>query len=345
MNIDTFEINNGKTFIIAELSANHNQDFSLAVRTIKAAKKAGADAIKLQTYKPESLTIEADTPYFSEKTEGLWKGYTPYELYKEAQTPWEWQPKLKEIAEKEGLVFFSSPFDFEGVDFLNDMEVPAYKIASFEITDIPLIKYAASKMKPIILSTGIATLSDIENAVNACKEVGNNEIIILKCTSSYPASYTEINLKTIPSIPTVFATLVGISDHTMGGSVSIAAVALGACIVEKHFIMDRSLGGPDSAFSMEPDEFKQMVDSIRIVEQSLGRINFNLTESTVKSRNTRRSLFIVKDIKKGELFTSDNTRSIRPGNGLEPKYYDDIIGKKSTKDIKKGMPLKWDMIS
>lgn len=343
MKIGRFEINKGKTFIIAELSANHNQDFDLAVKTIKAAKEAGADAIKLQTYKPDSLTINADTEYFAPKTEGIWKGYTPYNLYKEAYTPWEWQPKLQKIAEEEGLIFFSSPFDFEGVDFLEAMDVPAYKIASFEITDIPLIKYTASKMKPIIVSTGIATLADIELAVNTCREVGNNEIAILKCTSSYPAPYDEINLKTIPEISKVFNTQVGLSDHTMGFTVPIAAVSLGATIVEKHFILDRSLGGPDSTFSMEPTEFRQMVDSIRIVEKALGEVNFNLTEKTAKSRNSRRSLFVVEDIKKGEVLTEKNVRSIRPGFGLEPKYYENILGKVAVKDLQKGYPLKWDM--
>lgn len=344
MQIADFKINNGKTFIVAELSANHNQDYDLAVRTIKVAKEAGADAIKFQTYKPESLTIDADTKYFAPKTEGIWKGYTPYKLYEEAHTPWEWQPKLKKIAEKEGLICFSSPFDYASVDFLEEMNVPAYKIASFEITDIPLIKYTASKMKPIIISTGIATLCDIEAAVNACREVGNNDIAILKCTSSYPAPYDEINLNTIPEIPKIFNTLVGLSDHTMGLTVPIAAVSLGACIIEKHFILDRKLGGPDSSFSMEPEEFKQMVESIRIIEKALGSINFNLTEKTRKSRNSRRSLFVVRDIKKGESITKDNIRSIRPGDGLEPKYYDDILGKKAAYNIKKGNPLEWKML-
>lgn len=345
MIIDNFEINKGKTFIIAELSANHNQDFDLAVQTIKAAKQAGADAIKFQTYKPESLSVDADTKYFAAKTEGIWKGYTPYKLYEEAHTPWKWQPILKDIAEKEGLICFSSPFDFESVDFLENMNVPAYKIASFEITDIPLIKYTASKMKPIIISTGIATLADIELAVNTCIEVGNKDIAILKCTSSYPAPYDEINLNTIPEIPKIFNTLVGLSDHTMGFTVPIAAVALGASIVEKHFILDRAIGGPDSSFSMEPKEFKQMVDSIRIVEKSLGKINFNLTNKTIKSRNSRRSLFVVKDIKKGDKITPDNIRSIRPGNGMEPKYYEEVLGKTFKRDIKKGIPLDWNMIS
>ena len=345
MKIDNFEINKGKTFIIAELSANHNHNYDLAVKTIKAAKEAGADAIKFQTYKPDSLTIDANTKYFAPKTDGIWKGYTPYKLFQEAYTPWEWQPKLKKIAEEEGLICFSSPFDFEGVDFLEKMNVPAYKIASFEITDIPLIRYTALKMKPIIISTGIATLADIELAINTCKEVGNNDIAILKCTSSYPAPYNEINLNTIPEISKIFNTVVGLSDHTIGTSVPIGAVALGASIVEKHFILDRNIGGPDSSFSMEPKEFKQMVNSIRIIEQALGRINFSLTEKTIKSRNSRRSLFAVQDIAKGEIFTSKNIRSIRPGDGLEPKYYEDILGKIATKDIKKGIPLNWNMIT
>lgn len=341
MKIDDFEINKNRTFIIAELSANHNQNFDLAVKTIKAAKQSGADAIKFQTYKPESLSINANTPYFAKKTEGLWKGYTPYELYQEAQTPWDWQPKLKKIAEDEGLICFSSPFDFEAVDFLEKMNVPAYKIASFEITDIPLIEYVAKKGKPIIISTGVATLADIELAINSCRKVGNNDIVILKCTSSYPAPYNEINLRTIPEIAKIFNVEVGLSDHTMGFVVPIAAVSLGACIIEKHFILDRKIGGPDSAFSMQADEFKQMVDSIRIVEQSLGRIDFELTEKTIKSRALARSLFIVEDIKKGEIFTNKNIRSIRPADGLHPKYLYDVLGSKARKDLKFGNPLKF----
>ncbi len=328
-----------KVFIIAELSANHNHDFELAVKTIKAIKDSGADAVKLQTYTPDTITIDCDNEYFQIKSGTLWDGKTLYELYKEAYTPWEWQPKLKKIAEDLGLICFSSPFDKTAVDFLEEMNVPAYKIASFEITDIPLIEYVASKGKPVIISTGIAALSDIEEAINACKRMGNERIALLKCTSAYPAPLEEINLKTIPDIRKTFGTIVGLSDHTLGCSVSIAAVALGAQIIEKHFILDRKLGGPDATFSMEPEEFKLMVKSIREIEKALGKVNYELTEQAEKSKIFARSLFVVKDIKKGEVFTEENIRSIRPGYGEHPKFLQNIIGKKAVRDIKKGTPF------
>lgn len=336
-------LNYKKVFIIAELSANHNQNFDLAVKTIKAMKDAGADAVKLQTYTPDTITIDCDNKYFQIK-DGLWQGKTLYQLYQEAYTPWEWQPKLKEIAEDLGLICFSSVFDKTAVDFLEKMNVPAYKIASFEITDIPLIEYIASKGKPVIISTGIATLSDIEEAVNACKRMGNDQIALLKCTSAYPAPIEDANLLTIPNMKETFGTVVGLSDHTLGSSVAIASVALGAKLIEKHFILDRNLGGPDSAFSMEPEEFKQMVKSIREVEKALGKVTYDLTEKQKKSRDLSRSLFIVKDIKKGEVFTEDNVRSIRPGYGLSPKHYSNVIGKMTTKDIERGTPLKIEMV-
>jgi len=336
-------LKSNKVFIIAELSANHNQNFDLAVKTIKAMKEAGADAVKLQTYTPNTITIDCDNEYFQIK-EGLWRGKTLYQLYQEAYTPWEWQPKLKKIAEDLGLICFSSAFDKTSVDFLEKMNVPAYKVASFEITDIPLIEYIASKGKPVIISTGIATLSDIEEAVNACKRMGNDQVALLKCTSAYPAPIEDANLLTIPNMKETFGTIVGLSDHTLGSSVAIASVALGAKLVEKHFILDRNLGGPDSAFSMEPEEFKQMVKSIREVEKALGKVTYDLTEKQKKSRELSRSLFVVKDIKKGEVFTEDNVRSIRPGYGLEPKYLKDILGKRAKKNIKKFTQLKWEMI-
>jgi pseudaminic acid synthase len=336
-------LNYKKVFIIAELSANHNQNFDLAVKTIKAMKDAGADAVKLQTYTPDTITIDCDNKYFQIK-DGLWQGKTLYQLYQEAYTPWEWQPKLKEIAEDLGLICFSSVFDKTAVDFLEKMNVPAYKIASFEITDIPLIEYIASKGKPVIISTGIATLSDIEEAVNACKRMGNDQIALLKCTSAYPAPIEDANLLTIPNMKETFGTVVGLSDHTLGSSVAIASVALGAKLIEKHFILDRNLGGPDSAFSMEPEEFKQMVKSIREVEKALGKVTYDLTEKQKKSRDLSRSLFIVKDIKKGEVFTEENVRSIRPGYGLSPKHYSNVIGKMTTKDIERGTPLKIEMV-
>jgi len=336
--------NNNPVFIIAELSANHLQNFDLAVDTIKTIKESGADAVKIQTYTPDTITIDSDNEYFQIHQGTLWDGKTLYQLYKEAYSPWEWQPKLKDIAEELGLVFFSSPFDRTAVDFLEEMNVPAYKVASFEITDIPLVEYIASKGKPVILSTGIARLADIEEAVNACKRMGNKQIALLKCTSAYPAPLEEINLRTIPNLVDTFNTIVGLSDHTLGISVPIASVALGTKIVEKHFILDRNLGGPDATFSMEPDEFRSMVEAVREVEKALGTINYDLTEKTKKSREFSRSLFVVEDIKAGELLTEKNIRSIRPGFGLYPRYFSQIIGMKARNDINKGTPLDWSLI-
>jgi len=335
---------NYPVFIIAELSANHLQRFDNAVKLIKAAKEAGADAVKLQTYKPDTITIDCDNEYFQIKQGTLWDGKTFYQLYKEAYTPWKWQPKLKEIAESEGLICFSSVFDKSAVDFLEEIDVPAYKIASFEITDIPLIEYVASKGKPVIISTGIATLSDIEEAVSACKRMGNNQIALLKCTSAYPAPIEDANLKTIPNMAETFNCIVGLSDHTLGITVPIAAVALGARVIEKHFILDKKIDSPDKEFSLTPDEFSQMVKSIREVEKALGYVNYNLTEKMEKGREFCRSLFAVKDIKAGETLTEENIKSIRPGYGLHPKFLNKIIGKKSKKFIKKGTPLRWDLI-
>ncbi|OXT08749.1 pseudaminic acid synthase [Thermoanaerobacterium thermosaccharolyticum] len=345
-----FEIKNKKVgcidpvFIIAELSANHNQNFDNAVKLIKEAKKAGADAVKLQTYTPDTITINCNNEFFQIKQGTIWDGRILYDLYKEAYTPWEWQPKLKEIAENEGLICFSSPFDKTAVDFLEKMNVPAYKIASFEITDIPLIEYIASKGKPVIISTGIATLGDIEEAINACIRMNNKQIALLKCTSEYPSPLNEVNLKTIPNMIETFKTIVGLSDHTLGISVPVAAVALGAKIIEKHFTLSRSMGGPDAAFSLEPEEFSQMVRSVREVEKALGDVSYELSAKTMKSREFSRSLFVVKDVKEGEIFTEENVRSIRPGFGLHPKYYKYILGKKAAKDIDKGTPLNWDLI-
>jgi pseudaminic acid synthase len=329
--------------IIAELSANHNQKFDIAVETIHAAKDAGADAIKIQTYTPDTITIDCDNEYFIIKQGTIWDGRTLYQLYKEAFTPWEWQPKLKKIAEDLGLFFFSSPFDKSAVDFLEKMDIPAYKIASFEITDIPLIEYVATTKKPIIISTGVATLSDIELAVNACRRMGNNKIALLKCTSSYPANVEDANLLTIPHLRDTFNLISGLSDHTIGDAVAIASVALGARIIEKHFILDRNIGGPDSSFSMEPHEWKKMVDSIRNVELALGKINYELTTKVLASREHTRSLFVVENVLAGEILTEDNIKSIRPGFGLQPKYYSNVLGKKFRKSIKKGTPLEWEM--
>lgn len=328
-------------FVIGELSANHNGNFDLAVKTIEALAKTGADAVKVQTFKPESLTLNLRSGHFAPKTDGLWRGYTPWELYSEAAMPYEWQPKLKEIAEQLGLVFFSSPFDFEAVDFLESIGNPIYKIASFEITDIPLIRYAAAKGKPMIISTGVAEIEDIELALKACRDVGNNDITLLKCTSQYPATIEQANLKTMSDLKQRFTVNVGVSDHTMGSLVPVVAVALGATVVEKHFILNRNLGGVDSTFSMEPDEFKEMVITVRNVEMSLGNIDYEVNNA---DRNRRRSLFVVKEMKRGEEFTMDNVRSLRPGVGLLPKHLESVIGCVATKDIKIGTPVDWDLL-
>ena len=331
-------------FIVAELSANHLQKFDHAVKLIKAAKDAGADAVKLQTYTPDTITIDCDNEYFQIKQGTIWDGKTLYELYKEAYTPWEWQPELKEIAEELGLIFFSTPFDKTAVDFLEEINIPCYKIASFEITDIPLIEYVASKGKPVIISTGIATLTDIQEAVNACKRMGNSQIALLKCTSAYPAPLEEVNLKTIPDMAEKFKIVIGLSDHTLGISVPVASVALGAKIIEKHFTLSRSLGGPDAAFSLEPEEFKAMVKAVREVEKALGDVCYELTEKMRKNRQFSRSLFIINNIKAGEVFTEKNVRSIRPGYGLHPRYLKKILGRRATQDIKRGTPLKWSLV-
>lgn len=331
-------------FIIAEVSANHLQNFDLAVNTIKAIKESGADAVKLQTYTPDTITIDCDNEFFQIEHGTLWDGKTLYNLYKEAYTPWEWQPELKRIAEELGLICFSSPFDLSAVDFLEKMEVPAYKIASFEITDIPLIEYVASKGKPVIISTGIATLSDIEEAITACKRMGNEQIALLKCTSAYPAPLEELNLNTIPNLKETFKTIVGLSDHTLGTPVPIAAIALGARIIEKHFILDRTMGGPDAAFSLESQEFKAMVEYVRETEKALGEVSYELTEKAKMSRDFSRSLFVVQDIKAGESFTKANVRSIRPGFGLHTRYLNEVLCRKARNNLKKGTPLSWDII-
>jgi pseudaminic acid synthase len=331
-----------KTFIIAELSANHNNNFDLAVKTIKAMAEAGADAVKIQTYTAGSLTLDVDNEYFGPKKEGLWKGRKPYELFKEASMPYEWQPKLQKVAHDLGLEFFSSPFDKEGVDFLESLNVPKYKIASFEITDIPLIEYSAAKGKPMIISTGVAELEDIRLAVDTCRKVGNNEITLLKCTSEYPATVEQANLNSITNLKETFNVKVGVSDHTMGSTVPIVAIGLGAEVIEKHFILDRSMGGPDSAFSMEPDEFKEMVHAVRDAEKSLGVVNYEVSE---KNKLRRRSIFAIQDIKAGEEFTHLNVKSVRPGHGLHPKYLEQVIGSRASQSIKKGTPLQFSHLS
>ena len=335
---------NNPAFIIAELSANHMNDFDIAVKTIEAMAEAGADAVKFQTFTPDTITLNCDNEYFQIKQGTVWDGQILHKLYDDAYMPWDWQPKLKKIAENLGLIVFSSPFDKTSVDFLEDMGVLVYKIASFEITDIPLIDYVASKGKPILISTGIASFEDIELAVKTCLDAGNDKIALLKCTSSYPAPLEEINLNTIPDIKEKFNVVVGLSDHTLGSEVSTAAIAVGANVIEKHFILDRTMGGPDSGFSMEPHEFKQMVDSIRNVEKALGKVNYDLSDKMKANREFSRSLFVVLDMKKDDVITEDNVRSIRPGFGLHPKYLKEILGKKVNKDLKKGTPFELNFV-
>jgi len=333
------------TYVIAEMSANHNQDYGHAVEILKAARAAGADAVKLQTYTADTLTLRCDNQYFRVGKGTLWEGRTLHDLYDEAHTPWEWQPKLKKIADDLGMDLFSSPFDDTAVDFLESMHVPAYKIASFEVVDLPLITKVASTRKPMIMSTGMASLAEIDVAVNTARAAGCPEIALLKCTSAYPAPPEEMNLRTIGHLAEAFGVPVGLSDHTLGVAVPVAAVALGACIVEKHFTLSRKEPGPDSAFSLEPDELKLMIDSIRVAEKSLGAISYatNVTESA--SKVFRRSLFVVADVKAGESFTKQNVRSIRPGYGLAPHLITEVLGRRAARDVPRGTPFGWDLIS
>lgn len=346
----TFEIkgrrigSDAPVYIVAEMSANHGQDFEQAVKILEAAKQAGADAVKLQTYTPDTMTIDCDNEYFRIKGT-IWEGRNLYDLYGEAYTPWDWQPKLKEIAEGLGLDLFSTPFDSTAVDFLEQMGVPAHKIASFEIVDLPLLRKIAKTGKPIIMSTGMATLAEIEEAVQTIRQTGCTQLALLKCTSAYPAPPEEMNLRTIPHLADAFGVPVGLSDHTLGTAVPVAAVALGACIVEKHFTLSRAAGGPDSAFSLEPHEFKTMVEAIRIAEKALGTVHYGVSEAEAKSRVFRRSLFVVKDMKAGEKFTSENVRSIRPGYGLHTRYLKDVLGRTARQDIQRGTPLIWDLLT
>lgn len=331
-------------FIVAEVSANHLQDFERAKAIIKAAADAGADAVKLQTYTADTITLDCDNDYFQITQGTIWDGTTLHKLYQEAFTPWEWQPELMKYANKLGMECFSSPFDHTAVDFMEEMDMPAYKIASFEINDIPLIRKIAKLGKPIIFATGIAYLEDIERALKVCKEEGNEQVILLKCTSQYPSPYEAMNLKVIPNMAEVFDCSTGLSDHSMGCTVAVASVALGAKMVEKHLTLSRTDGGPDAEFSMEPAEFKQMVDEIRIVEKALGKVTYELTEQQKRSREDGRSLFVVKDVKEGEIFTEENVRSIRPNFGLHTMYYEEVLGKKAKTDVAKGTPLSWNVI-
>ena len=336
MKIENFEISNtSKVFIIAELSANHNGSISTAIETIKAAKRAGADCIKLQTYTADTLTIDCDKDDFLIKGT-IWNGKNYYQLYKEAYTPWEWHHELMKVAKNEGLICFSSPFDRSAVDFLEKLNVPAYKIASFEITDIPLIEYVASKGKPIIMSTGIAETKDIELALDACRRMGNNDIALLKCTSSYPAPIEEANMCMVKDLANKFDVITGLSDHTIGSTVPIVATCFGAKIIEKHFILDRSVGGPDASFSMNETEFTEMVKAVREAEKAIGIVDYNLTDKQIKGKDFSRSLYVVKDMKKGDILTEEYVRSIRPGFGAHPKELSNIHGQKVNQDLERG---------
>lgn len=322
-------------FIIAELSANHNGNIETALKTVKAAKRAGADCIKLQTYTPDTITINSKKEDFLIKGT-IWEGKNLYELYQEAYTPWEWHKPLFEAAAKEGLICFSSPFDKTAVDFLEELNAPAYKIASFEITDIPLIEYTASKGKPIIISTGIADKGDIELALDACHRMGNNDIALLKCTSSYPAPIKEANMIMVKDLAERYNVISGLSDHTLGSTVPIVATAMGAKIIEKHFILDKSVGGPDASFSMDEGEFTEMVKAVREAEKAIGKVDYALTEKQKKGKDFSRSLYVVEDINVGEIITERNVRSIRPGFGLHPKYLKSILGKRVNKFLERG---------
>jgi pseudaminic acid synthase len=342
--INSREIGPGHpTYIIAEMSANHSQDFAQAVKILETARQAGVDAVKLQTYTPDTLTIDCNNEYFRIK-ETIWKGRTLYDLYGEAYMPWEWQPKLKEIADSLGLDLFSTPFDSTAVDFLEDMGVPAYKVASFELIDLPLLRRVAATGKPIIVSTGMASLAEIDEAVQVITQAGGKNLVLLKCTSAYPAPIEETNLRTIPHLSQAFDVPVGLSDHTMGLVTPVAAVALGACIVEKHFTLSRSMSGPDSAFSMEPHEFREMVKAIRTTENAIGKVRYSMTDNEAGSKVFRRSLFVVEDVKRGARVTGTNVRSIRPGYGLAPRYLDEVLGRVFKKDVRRGTPLSWDLI-
>jgi pseudaminic acid synthase len=332
-------------YIIAELSANHNGDYDRAVQIIRAAKDAGADAIKLQTYTADTITIASDRPEFRVSGGTLWDGRTLHDLYAEAFTPWEWQPKLKKLAEELGMDCFSSAFDPTAVDFLESIGVPAHKIASCELVDIPLIRKMARTGKPLIISTGMATAQEIEEALQSARDTGATQIALLKCTSAYPAPPEEMNLRTIPEMARRFRVPVGLSDHTRGIAAPVAAVALGACIIEKHLTISRSDPGPDSAFSLEPYEFKAMVDAVRVAEKALGEVLFDVSPKEQANRAYRRSLFVVDDLKPGEPFTRHNVRSIRPGNGLHPRHLEEIIGKTAAQDIKRGTPLSWELVA
>lgn len=330
-------------YMIAEMSGNHAGSLENAIKIVHAAKESGADCIKIQTYTPDTMTIDSDKEWFKIRN-GTWKGDTLYKLYQKAYTPWEWQSRLEEEAKKIGIDFLSTPFDRTAVDFLEDLGVSFYKIASFEIIDIPLIKYIASKQKPIIMSTGNATLGEIEDAVKAVKSQENIQLCLLKCSSAYPAIPEDMNLKTIKHLSDTFNVVAGLSDHSLGSIAAVTSVALGAKVIEKHFTISRQIENPDSSFSMEPQEFKQMVEDVRAAERAIGRISYDISEKEKESLIFRRSIFAVEDITEGNLLTEKNVKVIRPGYGLKPKYFDEVIGKRALKNIERGTPLSWSMI-
>lgn len=330
-------------YVIAELSANHGQDLAQACALVRAAKECGADAVKVQTYTADTLTLDCDNEWF--RIEGtLWHGRKLYELYQQAFTPWEWQPTLKRVAGEIGIELFSTPFDLSAIEFLEGMQVAAHKVASFENVDIELLQQIAKTGKPVIASTGMASLAEIDELVQTLRAAGARQVALLKCTSAYPAPPEDLNLRTIPHLADAFGLPVGLSDHTLGITVPVAAVSLGACMIEKHFTLSRACPGPDSEFSLEPQEFKAMVDAIRVAEKALGRVHYGLSKAEEKSRAFRRSLFVVKDMRAGERFSRENLRSIRPGYGLHTRYLTDVIGQTASRDLTRGTPLAWNMV-
>jgi len=347
----TFEINGRPigpgcgVYVVAEISANHAQDYTRAEKLVRAAAETGADAVKLQTYTPDTLTIESDKECFRVREGTLWAGQTLHELYASAYMPWDWQPRLLKVARQMGVELFSSPFDPTAVEFLDEMGVAAFKIASFELVDLPLIELVASKGKPILMSTGMATLEEITDAVAAVARGGGSELALLKCTSAYPAPPQSVNLRTIVDLASRFGVPAGLSDHSLSPAVPVAAVALGTCVIEKHFTLSRADGGPDVAFSLEPAEFRTMVEQIRMAEAALGEVRYEPTDAEAAARAFRRSLFVVADVKKGEPFTAANVRSIRPADGLAPKHYGEVLGRKAACDIERGTPLSWDLLA
>lgn len=345
MKIENFTINqNSPVFIIAELSANHNGSIDTAIETVKAAKRAGANCIKLQTFTADTITLDCKNDDFKISQGTLWDGQYLHDLYKSTHLPWEWHERIMEVAKEEGLICFSSPFDPSSVEFLEKLNVPAYKVASFEITDIPLIELIASKGKPVIISTGIAEQEDIELALEACRRMGNTDIALLKCTSSYPAPIEEANMCMVKDLAERYGVISGLSDHTMGNTAPVVATCFGAKIIEKHFILNHDIGGPDASFSMDEAEFRAMVDAVREAEKSIGSVDYKLTEKQKKGREFSRSLYVVENIKQGEVFTEANIRCIRPGYGMHPKFYKEVLGKKAVKNLEKGDPLSFNLI-